>query len=178
MPEEIEVPTEHLHEHMEHHAHASGERWVLGVALSSAFLAALAAVAALLAGHHANEAMIERIKSSDQWSYYQAKGIKASVLESKMELLKALKKPVSEEDKAKAEKYREEQKDIKEEATKAEESSEIHLSDHQTLAHSVTLFQVAIAVGAISALTRRKPFWFVSLGFGGIGLVFFILGLL
>lgn len=178
MPEEIEIPTEHLHEHMEHHAEESKEKWVLGVALSSAFLAALAAVAALLAGYHANEAMIERIKSSDHWSYYQAKGIKAGILESKMELLKALKKPVSEEDKSKAEKYREEQKEINEKATKAEEASEAHLKHHETLAHSVTLFQVAIAIGAISALTRRRLFWFVSLGFGGIGLVFFILGLL
>jgi len=30
--EEMEVPTEHLHEHMEHHAEEAKERWVLGVA--------------------------------------------------------------------------------------------------------------------------------------------------
>jgi hypothetical protein len=37
---------------------------------------------------------------------------------------------------------------------------------------------VAIAVGAIAALTRRKSFWFISMGFGTIGIVFFILGFL
>ncbi|HXL72153.1 MAG TPA: DUF4337 family protein, partial [bacterium] len=90
--EDIEVPTEHLHEHMEHGVEESKEKWVLGVALSSAFLAALAAVSSLMAGFHANEAMIDRIKSSDQWSYYQAKGIKSAVLSTKIELLKSFKK--------------------------------------------------------------------------------------
>ena len=176
--EEIEVPTEHLHEHIEHGVEESKEKWILGVALSSAFLAALAAVSSLMAGFHANEAMIQRIKSSDQWSYYQAKGIKSAVLSSKLELLKSLKKPVSEQDEQKVEQYKEDQEKISEDAKKFEEDSEDHLKHHETLAHSVTLFQVAIAVGAIAALTRRKTFWLVSMGFGAIGLVFFILGFL
>jgi hypothetical protein len=176
MPEEIEVPTEHLHEDMEEKAEASKQRWILGVALSSAFLAAFAAVAALMAGFHANEAMMDRIKASDQWSYYQSKGIKAGVLETKMELLKALKKPVSDDDAKKLEGYKQDQDKISENAKQFEDDSESHLKHHETLAHSVTFFQVAIAVGAISALARRRMFWFVSLGFGGIGVVFFILG--
>ena len=178
MPEEIEVPTEHLHEHMEHSAEEAGQKWVLGVALSSAFLAAFAAVAALLAGFHANEAMIGRIKASDQWSYYQAKGIKSAILTTKIDILKSLKKGIHEDDQKKAEQYKEDQEKISEDAKKFEEESEEHLKHHETIAHSVTLFQVAIAVGAISALTRRKAFWFVSLGFGVVGLVFFGLGLM
>lgn len=178
MPEEIEVPTEHLHEHMEHSAEESNEKWVLGVALSSAFLAALAAVAALLAGHHANEAMIDRIKASDSWSYYQAKGIKAGVLSAKIDILKSMKKAVSEDDQKKAEQYKEEQEKISEEAKKAEEESETHLTHHEKIANSVTFFQVAIAIGAISALTRRKAFWFVSLGAGVVGVVIFAMGLM
>jgi hypothetical protein len=176
--EELEVPTEHLHEHMEHHAEESKEKWVMGVALTSAFLAALAAVSSLMAGFHANEAMIQRIKSSDQWAYYQAKGIKSAVLGTKVELLKSFKKSVSEQDVKKMEQYKEDQDKISEEAKKFEEESEDHLKHHETLAHSVTLFQVAIAVGAIAALTRKKMFWFVSMGFGAIGLVFFVMGFL
>ena len=176
--EEIEVPTEHLHEHMEHRAEESKEKWIMGVALTSAFLAALAAVSSLMAGFHANEAMIQRIKSSDQWSFYQAKGIKSAVLSTKIELLKSFKKSVSEQDEKKIEQYKEDQDKISEDAKKFEEDSEDHLKHHETLAHSVTFFQVAIAIGAIAALTRRKMFWFVSMGFGAIGLVFFILGFL
>ena len=98
MPEEIEVPTEHLHEHLEHQAQHSPERWIVFVALSSALLAVFAAVSALLAGHHANEAMIEQIQASDLWAYYQAKGIKAAVLENKIEVLVGLGKEVAEKD--------------------------------------------------------------------------------
>jgi hypothetical protein len=175
--DEPEVPTEHLHEHLEHSAEEAKEKWVLGVALSSALLAGLAAVASLMAGHHANEAMLDRIRSSDQWNYYQAKGVKSAVLGSKIELLESLNHTVSDQDKKKMEQYKQDQERISEEAKKDEKSSEAHLKRHETLAHSVTLFQVAIAVGAISALTRRKPFWFVSMGFGAVGLVFFTMGI-
>jgi hypothetical protein len=88
--EELEVPTEHLHETLHESMHHSEESWILRVALTAALLAVFAAITALFAGHHANEAMIEQIKSSDQWAYYQAKGIKSVVLESKMEMLASL----------------------------------------------------------------------------------------
>jgi hypothetical protein len=176
--EEMEVPTEHLHEEMEHHAEASGEKWVLGVALSSAILAALAAVSSLMASHHVNEAMIDRVKASDQWSYYQAKGIKEAVLRSKVETLQALRHKVSDKELDKIDQYKVDQEKISEEAKKDEESSDSHLKHHEVFAHGVTLLQVAIAVGAISALTRRKLFWFISMGFGVIGLVFFVTGFL
>jgi len=178
MPEEIEVPTEHLHEHMEHSAEESGQKWIMGVALSSAFLAAFAAVASLMAGHHANEAMIDRIKSSDQWAYYQAKGVKSAVLGSKIELLKALKKKVDPKDEDKMKEYKEDQEKVSEEAKKDEETSEEHLGHHVILARAVTFFQIAISIGAIAALTRRRAFWFVSLSFGAVGLFFFVEGLL
>jgi len=178
MPEEIEVPTEHLHEDMEHSAEHSKENWIMGVALSSAILAVFAAVSALLAGSHANDAMLCQLKASDQWAFYQAKGIKSAILATKNDLLVGLKHKPSEEDLKKEEQYKEEQEKIKEDATKLQEDSEAHLKHHETLAHSVTLFQVAIAVGAIGALARRKVFWFVSLGFGLVGVVFFVLGLI
>src|SRR4051794_23626880 len=98
MPEEIEVPTEHLHEKMEEEAHHGG-KWVAKVAVSSAILAVCAAISALLAGHHANEAMLEQMQATDQWAFYQAKGIKASVIQSKNEMLDALGKPPSADDK-------------------------------------------------------------------------------
>ena len=178
MPEEIEVPTEHLHEHMGHQAQHSPERWIVFVALSSALLAVFAAVSALLAGHHANEAMIEQIQSSDQWAYYQAKGIKAAVLESKSELLVGLGKEVAKKDQDKIKTYKEEQENIQAEAQEKTASSALHLKHHHTLAKSVTLFQIAIALVAIAALTKRQALWFVSIVLGAAGLIFFALGIM
>lgn len=175
--EEIEVPTEQLTEHINEHAQHNGG-WNSYVALSSALIAVLAAVSALLAGHHSNEAMIEQIKSSDQWAYYQAKGIKSSLLTAKIEILSELGKQTKASDVEKAEKYKKDQEEISAEAKEKEEASAKHLAKHQVFAQSVTFLQVAIAVSAISVLLKRRRFWYLSLGFGFVGLAFFIQALL
>lgn len=177
--EEIEVPTEHLQEEIHHHAHEShGPSWIMGVALSSALLAVLAAISALLAGHHANEAMIEQIRASDQWSYYQAKSVKSAVLASKIELLTGMGREVSEKDREKTEQYRKDQEAIQDKAHELEGASAVHMGRHVVFARGVTMFQVAIAIAAISVLTRRRRFWFVSLAFGVVGLGFLVQGFL
>ncbi len=177
--EDPEVPLEAAQEHIQHHAeeHGGEKSWVLGVALSSAIFAALAAVASLQAGHHVNEALISQLQASDKWAYYQAKGIKLGILSSKMEVLKALGKPVAAEDQSGMDKYVSQQDEIKKEATELEAERAAHLQRHVTLATAVTMFQVSIAVAAISVLTARRMFWWVSLIFGGIGIAFVAAGL-
>ena len=169
----MEVPTEHLHEQL-HHSAAAGERWIAWVALSSAILAVFAAVAALLAAHHVDEALIARIQSSDQWAYFQAKSVKASVLTTKIELLQALGRRGSEKDSEKLDEYRKEQKEISEKAEHLERDSERHLEHHRRLASGVTMFQIAIALGAIAALSKKRNFWHLSLAFGVTGIYFLI----
>lgn len=173
-----EVPTEHLHEEIQHRAAHAKTRWTMGVALSSALLAGFAAICSMLAGHHANEAMIDQIKSSDQWTYYQAKGIKSAVLGSKIELLEAEGKPVSASDRGKMATYKKEQEEIQEQAKEKQEGSESHLHQHVIFARGVTFFQIAIAIGAISVLVNQRRFWIVSLLLGVVGVVFLIEGLM
>jgi hypothetical protein len=168
--EEPEVPLEHLHEHVKESAEHGDAPWISWVALSTAILAALAAIAGLLSGRHVNEAMMSQIEASDQWSYYQAKSIKASVLDAKI----ALSGTPSAEDQAKAARYEKEQEEIKSEAQHKEAAAKANFRKHEIFAGGVTMFQIAIAVAAISALTRRRPFWIVSLVFGAIGCVFLL----
>jgi len=181
-----EVPLEQVQEHVEHSAHAeheshgghAGGGFVSLVAITTAILAALAAVVSLLAGDHEAEAMVSQMKASDQWGYYQAKGIKSNVLQSKVALLEAQGQKVSEKDHEKIKQYEEDQEKIKEKGDEFEKEAEAHLSKHKLLAPAVTMFQIAIAIGAISALTRKKAFWFVSLAFGAVGIGFFLKELL
>jgi len=175
MVDEIEVPTEHLHESIHEQFERTEERWILRVALTAALLAVFAAIASLYAGDHANEAMLEQIKASDQWSYYQAKSIKSMLLKSKTDLLETLGKPVDAKDEAKLDGYAGELKEIEEKAREAEQSSHNNFARHVKLARSVTAFQVAIAVCAIAALTKRKWLWYFSMVAGCGGLV--LLGL-
>src|SRR5207248_11005979 len=166
-----EVPTEHLHEEIHHAVSQHGERWMLGVALSSALLASLAAVASMTAGHYAAEAMTCQIESANQWSYFQSKSIKEAQLKSKMELLDALGRRAADADKTKVAEYTQDKEQIQKRAEELAKESKHYLHTHHILARSVTMFQIAIAVGAISVLTRRRAFWLVSLAFGAAGVV-------
>jgi uncharacterized protein DUF4337 len=169
--EEAEVPLEHLHEHLKESAEHSGAAWISWVALSTAILAVLAAIAGLLSGRHVNEAMMNQIEASDQWSYYQAKSIKATVLDAKIALLPT----PSLEDRDTAARYKAEESEIKSEAEHKEAAAKSNFHKHEVLAGSVTMFQIAIAIAAISALTRRPRFWIVSLLFGAAGCAFLVL---
>ena len=170
--EEAEVPLENLHEEIHHSAKHGGETWISWVALSTAILAVLAAITGLLSGMHANEAMMSQIESSDQWSFYQAKSIKASVLDAKI----ALASSPNADDSQKRDRYEKEQEEIKAEAEQKQAEAKSNFHQHEILARGVTMFQIAIAIAAISALTKKRRFWIVSLLFGIVGCVFLALG--
>jgi len=181
--EEIEIPTEHLTDEIQEKAEERKERWTLFVALSTALMAVLAAVAGLLAGHHANEALIERVKSSDQWNFYQSKNLKEEIALNTDQILRVLNAGKTDaavaEDHSKAiARYEKEKEEIKKSAQEAEHESEAHLNKHVPLATAVTCFQIAIAISAISILTRRKKLWFGGLLLTVVGIVFLVLGIL
>ena len=180
MPEEIEVPTEHLHEAMEEKAEEAREErgWISRVAVSSAILAVAAAISALLAGHHANEAILDEMKATDQWSFYQAKGIKLAILQGNLDQLASDGKPIAPDRQAKVTGYQTEMKEIQDKGHELEESSEMHMGHHVWLARGVTAFQIAIALGAIAVLARRPKLWFLSLALGVGGSVALALGLM
>ena len=169
--EEIEIPTEHLTEEINEKAeerYKEKERWTLLVAISTAVMAVLAAIAGLLAGHHSNEALIEQIKSSDQWAFYQAKSIKAEI--------RAI-QPLSDTNKT-PKQVKEEEETIKKHAEEAELASEAHLKKHIILARSVTLLQISIAISAIAILTRKRFMWGIGMGIASAGLFFLISGII
>jgi hypothetical protein len=167
-----DVPLDETQEHIKEHAAERREKWVMGVAVSTAILAAIAAVASLLAGQHINEGMMSQIRASDAWAFYQAKGIKAEVLNAKIEMLAAEGKAPSAADQAKAAQYISEQAAITKDAQAFQDEAEAHVRRHEKLASAVTFFQIGIAVSAIAVLTRRRFFWFVGMAFGCVGLAF------
>jgi len=169
--EEPEVPLEHLHEHVNESAKHAGEVWISWVALSTAILAVLAAIASLLSGEYANEAMMNQIETSSQWSYYQAKSIKSAVVDMKM----ALSSVPDEQDRSKRTRYDKEQEEIKSEAEAKQAAAKSYFHKHEVFARAVTMFQIAIAIAAISALTKKYSFWIVSLVFGAVGCAFLVL---
>ena len=86
------------------------EPWVMGVALTAAVAAALAAVTALYAEHFATEATLEQIQASDRWNEFQANSIKEKVVERKKELLMILKNEPDPKDEDKLAEYKRKRK--------------------------------------------------------------------
>jgi len=167
--EEFDDPTDSLHDKInEEAAEKKGEkRWSLWVAVTTALFAVLAAIASLFAGHYSNEALIDQIKASDQWAFYQAKSIKLTVIEHSN-------KP----DSAAAAKLTTDAAAIQSEASEREASSKHLLEKHVVLARAVTLFQIAIAISAISIVTSKRFLWVVAMITAVAALVFFLSGIL
>jgi hypothetical protein len=192
MPEAPEIDTDKLHETIHEQVEREGSRLLRGIALTTALLAALAAIAALRAGATVNEALVlkteaARLQSeaSNQWAYYQAKGIKAAVQEATRTAWLANGKtpPGAHEETTK--RYAAEQVEIQKEAQAKERERDAKSAEadhllhrHHGFANSVALFQVAIALGAVAALTRNRLIWLGSLALGLAGTAFFVVTLL
>ena len=170
---------EHANEHAEHVAeHGGKDKWVIYVAMTTAIIAVLAAITGLLAGDHADEAMLSQIHASDQWAFYQAKGIKTDVIAAGDKLMLAIGKKAPAQDSAKIAENKIQQADIMKEAKAAESESKEHSAKHKILARGVTMFQIAIAIGAIAIIIKRKELWLVSIGFAAVGIFFLLNGTL
>ncbi|NNM54141.1 MAG: DUF4337 domain-containing protein [Spirochaetales bacterium] len=170
----MEDPTEEVQKHLHEHAHESRDPGMLKIALSSAIIAVLAAIASLMSEHQINEAMISQLKASDQWAYYQAKGLKHNLLDTQKELLTQLGHPTADETArwtTDLKKYKEEQKEISQEATQEQKASHRSFEAHYRLSFAVTFLQVAIGLSAVSALTRRRWLWITSLVTAGVGII-------
>jgi hypothetical protein len=169
----MEDPTEEVQKHLHEQAHEGHDPSLMRIALSSALIAVFAAIASLLSEHQVNEALVTQLRASDQWAYYQAKGIKHNLLETQVEVLTALgKTPGKDLDTMKAgvEKYKKDQDEIAKDATREQDDSARALHAHETLSYSVTVLQVAIGLSAVAALTRRRWLWFASMAIAAVGL--------
>src|SRR3569833_3046286 len=90
-------------------------------------LAVAAAICALLASHHSDEAILEEMRATDQWSYFQAKGSKSAIQESIIEEAASNGRAVPPERKDKDAKYESVMKGAEDKARELEESSEAHI---------------------------------------------------
>jgi hypothetical protein len=160
------------------------------LSLSTAIIAVFAAVASLQSGGYSNEAILAKSeavlsqsKAADEWAYYQAKGVKGAIAASQAEVLAATNAALADKLRADAARYKTQQDDIEAHAHELERQvdesnrrSQELMERHHHLALAVTLFQIAIALSAIAALTRRRLLWLVGLGASAVGLAVMVYG--
>ncbi len=192
MPEEPEVDTEKLHETMREELDHKGGSFLKRISITTAILAVMAAIVSLQAGTTVNTALAlkteaARLQSeaSDQWAYYQAKGIKAAIQEASRTSWLAIGKTPPRRYMKTLKRYADEQAAIENKAREKERERDKRLKEsdhllhkHHGFARSVTLLQVSIALGAVAALTRFRLIWIGSLLVGSAGIAIFALTIL
>ncbi|WP_270884664.1 DUF4337 domain-containing protein [Paenibacillus aestuarii] len=131
-----------------------------------------------------DNAVLLQSQASDQWAYYQAKGIKEELFLSQSKSLAAsgnpLTKEVQSEFDATVNKYDIEKKDIQQKATELENSREEKIKEtsvlvrkHHKTGVALTLLQIAIVLASVSSLLRKRPLWFASIGASSLGILYF-----
>jgi uncharacterized protein DUF4337 len=192
VPEEIELDSDKLRETIDKEIEHENSDFLKRIALSTALFAAFAAVVAMQAGDTVNEALVLKTEAtrlqaqaSDQWAFYQAKGIKASVADAGAQSWLSIGKPTPAALTDRVAKETNDQKEIRQKAEELEHERDAKsaeadrlLQRHHLLANAVALLQVSIALGAVAALTRRNVMWLGSLLVGSIGVVLFAVQLL
>jgi type II secretory pathway pseudopilin PulG len=188
MPEEPEIDTDKLDEKIHEEFEREGGALLKTIALTTALFAALGAVAALLAGGTVNEALVLKTEAtrlqaeaSDQWAAYQAKGIKSALQQASQLFWTTSGKNPPPIFRQEQQRYAREQAEIEHTARDKEHErdsksaeADYLLHQHHRFADSVALFQVAIALGAVAALTRTRLVWFGSMLVGLIGAGLFL----
>jgi len=162
----------------EQKAKEKGTAWTKYVSLSLIGIAVLAAFATQKGGSFSstvvkqlNEATFSQTLASDQWSFFQAKSIKQSLAEQA-------------HDTQRVDRYEKEKKEISDKAKELEakrdaarmaaaKASEIG----GQMGLGTTLLQIAIAIGGICLVVKKRWLWYVSMSVGAIAAarVFFVL---
>ena len=178
----------HDHE-VEHVAQHGGDAFTSRLAVLTALLSTVGAIFGYMGGHsqnaallYKNEAAIQKTSASNQWNYYQAKSNKQNLAELSVTLTTG---EAQEKFKQNVERYKKEKEEIKADADKLEDAakaadkkSEAEMHVHERWALATTLLQIAIALSAITLLTRKRWLLVGVYGSTAIGLVVGAMGYL
>lgn len=174
----------------EQKAEKARNAWTKYVSLSMIFIAVAAAAASQKgAGYSSatmkqlNEATFFEGAASDQWAFFQSKSLKLTLCEMEVDRLaeagaEAQKIQIY---KTKVDRYEKERKEISEKAAgfekKRDEARELaaHASElGRKIGVASTLFQVAIAIGGVCLIVKKRWLWGVSLALGLLAAIKFV----
>jgi hypothetical protein len=180
----VHGPHEHEVEHQAQHDPFAGR-----IAVMTAIFATIGALFGYMAGHtqneallYKNEAAIRRTEASDQWNFYQAKSSKQNLAELGATLTTGEQQARYQKE---VDRYKQEKEEImpkakklEDQSSEAEQKSEASMHVHHRWAQAMTLIQIAIALAAITLLTRSRWLHVVSYGAGGVSVAIGVLALM
>ena len=163
------------------------EPWLNLLALTTVIFAVCATLATFKGGGFSTKTVLNQAMASDQWAYYQAKGIKGNLyeveamrLKRELELAPKTSVPLLEKSLADVEKkvakYDGEKADISKKATALEEAKADAQKHGAPFGLAVIFLQIAILLSSIAALLKKQPVYWAGLVVGVVGLVYFANG--
>jgi len=170
------------HDHEVEHQAQHGDPFAGRIAVMTAIFATIGAMFGYMGGAtqndallYKNEAAIRKTEASDQWNFYQAKSSKQNLAELGASLTTGEQQARYN---AEVERYKKEKEELMPEAKKleaqakaAEGSSEAAMHNHHRWAQATTLIQIAIALAAITILTRNRGLQYTAYGVAAAAVV-------
>ncbi len=169
------------------------EPWLNYLALATVILAVCATLSTFKGGGYSTRSVLAQSQASDEWSYFQAKGIKGYLYELQKEKLElelislkptASRSVLAEYEKKidgysqKIKKYDEEKAGIEQEARAKEATRDEAQKHSQAFGLAVIFLQIAILLSSIAALMKIKYVWLIGLVTGAFGIIYFVNGFL
>ena len=170
--------SDELNELKEAAERAKENRAMAPVSLTMAILAVLVATVSLM-GHRAHtEEILLQTRATDQWAYYQAKNMRRNNLEALSDVLTALENTKAERAEQvqkrfhdEIDKYRDQQKDITNEARglEAEVGRASRRADRFDLGE--VFLEIALVVTSITVLTDKRAYWYFGFVLAALGAI-------
>jgi len=168
------------------------EPWLNYLALTTIIFAVAATLSTFKGGGYSTRSMLSQEQASNKWSYFQSKSLKLYLYETQKDVLELDTKSMKKEDalvidaynkkileyEQSIKRYEKEKADIKKEAEHLESLRDEAQKHSQVFGMAVIFLQISILISSIAALIKRKYLWFIGIGVGAVGLIYFINGFL
>ena len=166
------------------------ESWTKYTSMSLVFIAVLAAIATQWAGKYSSRAVAElnnatfyQAQASDKWTDYDTKSIKQNLYEAVSEItpktdsggaaspsVDSFKKKIAKYDTDKAGVMKE-ARDLEDKRDKARDAAKTASQHGGGMGTSIAIFQIGIALGSICLVTKKRPLWYLAIGFATVATV-------
>jgi len=168
------------------------ERWMNYLALTTVIFAVCATLSTFKGGGYGSKALLNQTNASDQWAFFQSKSIKSALTSNQKDNIELQKEMFSVQTNSKEnlskydskialyeseiKRYDEEKAAIKAKAEAFEKDRNDCQEHGGQFGLAVIFLQVTILLSSIAGLLKKKPVWYLSLGIGVVGLIFFMDG--
>lgn len=164
------------------------EVWLNYLALTTVIFAVCATLATFKGGGFSTRSVMSQSQASDQWAYYQAKGIKSYLYlmqseklaidlqglpkSTPIKVVNAYKDKIDDY-KKKVDKFEKEKTEIENKAKQLEVNRDEAQIHSRAFGVAVIYLQIAILLSSISGLLKKKVIWYGGIAAGLVGLVYF-----